>query len=176
MLTLQDLLRTRTTQPPLNKAMYFNGVNAWIKIGNVLDVYYGDYTVMGWFLTTNNSSDNEIIAKGGSCSVGGWKVITQYGYLRGTFNNQNASPFAECIYTGAKVNDGKWHFFAFVIQGLKTTTTRAMLYLDGSVVQTKLNQYNPSKSNQDYLDTSTWDTRYPGALGIAYSEPVEVSK
>jgi hypothetical protein len=172
MLALHDLLRTRTAQPSLNKALYFNGVNAWVRVGNVLDVYYGDFAVMGWFMTTSNFYDNEIVAKGASCSVGGWKVITQYGYLRGSFNNQGAAPYAECIYTGARVSDGRWHFFAFVVRGLKTAATRAMLYLDGSVVETKLNQYNPYMAGQDYLDTSTWDTRYPGALGIAYSEPV----
>jgi hypothetical protein len=32
MLTLQDLLRTRTAQPPLNKAMYFDGVDDRIQI------------------------------------------------------------------------------------------------------------------------------------------------
>jgi len=31
MLTLQDLLRTRTTQPPLNKAMYFSGTSSYIE-------------------------------------------------------------------------------------------------------------------------------------------------
>jgi len=31
MLTLQDLLRTRTTQPSLNKAMYFNGINSYVE-------------------------------------------------------------------------------------------------------------------------------------------------
>jgi hypothetical protein len=32
MLTLQDLLRTRTAQQPLNKAMYFNGTNAYVEV------------------------------------------------------------------------------------------------------------------------------------------------
>jgi hypothetical protein len=35
MLTLQDLLRTRTAQPQLNKAIYFNGVNAYIRISDI---------------------------------------------------------------------------------------------------------------------------------------------
>jgi hypothetical protein len=34
MLTLQDLLRTRTAQPPLNKALYFDGVDDYVKVPN----------------------------------------------------------------------------------------------------------------------------------------------
>jgi hypothetical protein len=34
MLTLQDLLRTRTAQPPLNKALYFNGVNNYVLVSS----------------------------------------------------------------------------------------------------------------------------------------------
>jgi len=43
MLTLQDLLRTRTAQPQLNKAMYFNGVNACVVI---------PLTIYGWSAIT----------------------------------------------------------------------------------------------------------------------------
>jgi len=43
MLTLQDLLRARTAQPQLNKAMYFNGVNTYVVI---------PLTVYGWSAIT----------------------------------------------------------------------------------------------------------------------------
>jgi hypothetical protein len=53
MLTLQDLLRTRTAQPPLNKAMYFDGnSNTYIRFtDNLINnlAYQGKFSILAWF-------------------------------------------------------------------------------------------------------------------------------
>jgi hypothetical protein len=62
MLTLQDLLRTRTAQPQLNKAMYFNGVNAYIEIPHSPSYAKTRHTVMITFKPT--STQYLLISKG----------------------------------------------------------------------------------------------------------------
>jgi len=141
----------------------FNGVNAWIRIGNTpgLNFVQGNFTIAAWIQTTSASSDNEIIAKGGSCAVGGYKLITYNGKLRGTFNNQSASPYYQVV-SNKIVNDNVWHHVVFVVTGLKTQTTIGKLFIDG-----KLDNTGPT------VDTTTWNTSVKDGFGIGYTEKIE---
>src|SRR5207247_853827 len=67
------------------KARGFGGA-AWVDAGNGASVKLlsGSFTISAIIQTSSSSTDNEIVAKGGSCAVGGYKLTTQSGKLRGT--------------------------------------------------------------------------------------------
>ena len=136
---------------------------SWVKIGNrpELNFLQGNFTIVAWIQTTSQSSDNEIVAKGGSCSVGGYKLITYNGRLRGTFNNQSASPYYQVI-SDKVINDNSWHHVVFVVTGLKTSTTVGKLFIDGKLDKTG-----------SIVDTTSWNTSVKDGLGIGYTEKIE---
>ncbi|TMA03915.1 MAG: hypothetical protein E6J94_10295 [Methanobacteriota archaeon] len=154
-----------TTSGPgkIGNARTFGGTSDWINAGNRVPVQItsGDFTVSAWIKTTSTSTDNEIVAKGGSCNVGGYKLITQSGYLRGTFNNQGGSPYYQVV-SGHAINDGAWHLVSFVVTGLQSMSTIGKLYVDGVIDTT-----GPT------IDTSTWDISTPDDLGIGSSDRID---
>jgi hypothetical protein len=80
MLTLQDLLRTRTVQPPLNKAMYFNGMNAYVYVpvsSNL--VFDSDFTVCVWVIPTKVYYGWTGVVDNGRNYVNNWWFLTQNG-------------------------------------------------------------------------------------------------
>ena len=142
------------------KARGFGGA-AWVDAGNSASVQLlsGSFTISAVIQTSSSSTDNEIVAKGGSCAVGGYKLITQSGKLRGTFNNQSAIPYYQVI-SGRTINDGTWHNVAFVVNGLGTKVTAGYLYIDGAL-----------DTAGSAMDTTTWNIVSSSDLGIGYSNP-----
>lgn len=112
------------TSGKVGGALQYDGSGDYVDIGS--DQSYSfirdDFTVETWIKTNSDSNDNEIVAKGGSCADGGYKLITYGGFLRGSFNNQYASPYYD-IVSAKKINDGRWHHVIFVAKGLKTSNT-----------------------------------------------------
>jgi hypothetical protein len=70
MLTLQDLLRTRTSQPPLNKALYFNGVNAYISVN--LSYQFTAITILALVNFPNSSYGSTCIRGAGTGTTRDW--------------------------------------------------------------------------------------------------------
>ena len=142
MLTLQDLLRTRTAQPPLNKAMYFNGTNAYIDTPLLQDSVTS-YTIMVWIRT---DADQGVIVQDRGDGPG--KSITlaiapscgDAGRL--CPNSQFGVPAvgldSEYMWIGVnatkRVNDGVWHNIAGVFSsyaGQSITPSNFKIYVDG---------------------------------------------
>ncbi|MEM5854647.1 MAG: LamG domain-containing protein [Candidatus Aenigmatarchaeota archaeon] len=159
------------TDGKFGKALSFDGEDDWVKIGDVLGFTSGDFTIVAWIKTSSGAPDNEIVAKGGSCAVGGYKLITYNGYLRGSFNNQSANPYYE-IVSNIMLNDSQWHQVAFVVKGLKTNSTYAYLFIDGNQAEIQYGKINPAGTlvGNGPFDTSEWNISTPCSLGIGSSD------
>ena len=159
-------------------AMQFDGVDDFIDIGTSLSYSFthDDFTIEAWIKTTSGKFDNEIVAKGGSCADGGYKLITHEGPLRGSFSNQDAKPYYEIVYNQT-VNDGNWHHVVFVVKGLKTSNTYAYLYIDGEKAPIQCGRINYTYMDGGWIevgegpfDTTTWNISTNSSLGIGYSK------
>ena len=145
-----------------NYAAVFNGKNAWIEAYNSVPFNFtsGSFTFGAWIKTKSDAQDNEILAKGGSCSVGGYKLNTHGGYLRGSINNQGADPYYPVV-SPQKVNDNRWHYVVYRVSNLGAPNTNLSLFIDG----VPSNTYGP-------FSTVTWNTLVQDHFGIGYSDAV----
>jgi hypothetical protein len=160
-----------------DSAYLFDGVDDYVDCGNDPSLnIVGAITVAAWVKTASDKYDNEIVAKGGSCSDGGYKLVTIYGHLQGSFSNHDAKPYHE-IFSDQTINDGNWHHVAFVVKGLKTSNTYTYLYIDGEKAPIQYRRINYtymgggwSDVGEGPFDTSTWDISTSSRLGIGYSK------
>jgi hypothetical protein len=148
MLTLQDLLRTRTAQPPLNKALYFDGVDDYVLVSNSVSLR----------LDNNISILSFVYSLLANASIFGF-IIRQTEYCTHSFYiGSNSEYFAHTYYDGVA-----WPGYAYFtnIYGrwvhLASTFSFPVMrgYLDGSRVVTQtlstLPQTNPQYNANVYI-------------------------
>ena len=139
----------------------FSG-NGWITVPNstAFNFSSGDFAISAWVKTSSNSSDNEIVAKGGSCSVSGYKLITYNGQLRGSINNAGANPYYTVV-SPQQINNGQWHFVVFQVENLTASNMYLSLYIDGGLA----NVSGP-------FSTTSWAPLTSDHFGIGSSDAV----
>jgi len=118
MLTLQDLLRTRTAQPQLNKAMYFNGVNAYINVASSSSLALSSqFTLVGWFLFPPGISGAKGVVQKNQ-QVGDYDYmlyLSLAGYPSVYFKNPAGTAFY-VMYT-VDHRDNSWHYWTGTFDG-----------------------------------------------------------
>ena len=92
--------------------------------------------------------------------MGGYKLNTHGGYLRGSINNQGADPYYTVV-SPQKVNDNRWHYVVYRVSNLGAPNTNLSLFIDG----VPSNTYGP-------FSTVTWNTLVQDHFGIGYSDAV----
>jgi len=154
MLTLQDLLRTRTAQPPLNKAMYFNGTNAYISVPSIkLD---RDLTIMFLFAPTNiaKSRQNPVHKK----YWADFAITLETNGSMSAYHGDNVSGgryFGWNPWPASTFKNNVWSFPAYVRRaGLR----RVEAYVNGSLVNQTTYTIDPVAST----DPITIGTGYAG--------------
>ncbi len=108
-----------------NYSMELNGIDDYIDCGNPISVQFtNDFTITGWF-KTSSAALQRIISKDNAAAGG-------RSYFVRVNTNLDAALFTHSSHPGGVntstlvVNDGEWHFFAFVVEeGVGTT-----LYID----------------------------------------------
>ena len=154
MLTLQDLLRTRTAQPQLNKAMYFNGYNAYVEVSAQLINVYKPFTVMGWFSPNDIIGDRTLFE-----FYGAGNSRVRFAIRNGnTAINEIFSPITYNRFLWGSVKQiyvREWHHFAAVVD--PTGSTNNYQYIDGVLQFTGIS------------DSAKWyQLRQPIKFTIAY--------
>ena len=129
MLTLQDLLRTRTAQPQLNKAMYFNGVNAYILLSKAPYAYLKNpFTWIVWALVYPMTTDIEYIMEQNRTKENfNYEAILQLYYGKVHYWEFDTA-YGLYLVGNTRVDDAKWHQIAFV-----RTATGGAIYVDGKL-------------------------------------------
>ena len=157
----QGILYNASWAAPAFRARFAG--NGWIMIPNstAFNFSSGSFAITAWVKTSSNSSDNEIVAKGGSCSVGGYKIITYYGQLRGSINNAAANPY-ETVVSPQQINNGQWHFVVFQVENLTASNMYLSLYIDGGLA----NVSGP-------FSTTSWNPLTTDHFGIGGSDAID---
>ncbi len=106
-----------------NYSMEFNGADDYIDCGNPISVQFtNDFTITGWF-RTSSAALQRIISKDNAAAGGRSYFVRVNTNLEGGVFVSNVGKNNTSTLV---VNDGDWHFFAFVFeQGVGTT-----LYID----------------------------------------------
>jgi hypothetical protein len=130
MLTLQDLLRTRTAQPQLNKAMYFNGVNAYVNLGTKLTTVT-DFTALIWVAIVSHPSS--------WTGVVGYTVYTDRNWWITLGAARSFSIGGGVMFTGGGVNDivGTPRSLVWAHVGLSKSGNTVKGYYNGVLKWTK---------------------------------------
>lgn len=122
-----------TNDGKFDKALSFDGVNDFISMPNEsnFDFINMQFTVSGWFKTTNSTAaDRMIVAKGGTASNWQWRVnlANDHRLLAGIFEPDSGTIYSK--KSASTVNDGLWHYFAAVMD-TNSSSENVTLYLDG---------------------------------------------
>jgi hypothetical protein len=139
MLTLQDLLRTRTAQPPLNKAMYFNGVNSYVEVPDSPTLQAKPpFTVCAWIFPLSFKSPMRVFGKGeGYFVTGGW-TLNQQDYPNLYVFWWNDGTNRDSVFN-FPIDTGKWSFFCAVFSG-----NQVNVYVNGAFVKGKTTNIFPT--------------------------------
>ena len=144
-------------------SLMFDGSNDYINLGTDSSINLTTYTVSGWFRTSNDSDYKVLVNKGTDTSARNiWITIWKEG--GGTHPDgslvwrSSIGGVADEIdlSSGFNVADGKWHYFAAVLDG----ASEAKLYVDGILVDS-----DSSISTVDTPSTSTIIGNDPNVSG-----------
>lgn len=120
------------------KSVLFNGTTQYGTAGNVLNFERNQgWTISGWF-NSSDTTEGILVAKQGDTNPEGWNVgLNSAGNLSFTMTHTWVTNVI-AKYTNASFNDGGWHHFASVFDGLTfpSSASAVGLYVDGALQAT----------------------------------------
>jgi hypothetical protein len=109
-------------------ALRFDGVNDYVNMGNVLDIY-NSITLSAWIKPDNISREQDIVCKNWQTSFKGYEFgFTPAGELKFRINPTPAS-WTYRYSSGAKITPGVWQHIAVTYDG-----TRIYFYKNGALI------------------------------------------
>jgi len=132
----------RTIQPPLNKAMYFNGTDAYINVTSSSSLALSSqFTLMGWFLFPSTTIGSKgVVQKNPNITDYDYMLyLSTYGCPSVYFKNPSGEAFA-IDYT-VNHRDNRWHLWVGTFDGRYLSmyvdaTLRAATNTGGTTVRT----------------------------------------
>jgi hypothetical protein len=175
MLTLQDLLRTKMTQPPLNKALYFDGVDDYVLVRNNPTLNPDYVTIEAWALAYSKPTWAKIVGKPFTSATSPWQQYTLAHYGNsGMFVfefNVNNTWYAAYGFT---FNLNEWYHVVGVYDGVS-----GKLYVNGNFVSKRdvsgvLSKYDTDLRVGSHLGREYWN----GLISIVriYTRPLADSE
>lgn len=110
-----------------DEALYFDGNDYLVGDAGELSPGAGNATLCGWFKTSSSATMRIFNAQ----ATNYWIIRTNAGKLNGLINSTAGTTN---ITSTANINDGEWHFFAFVID--QTVDSELRLYINGASAAT----------------------------------------
>ena len=140
----------RTAKPPLNKAMYFNGVNSYIQISDSPSIRLVNLSVLSWVQVFSCSSWNVVVSKSTASAN---RPNYEFGVSQNSCNlyawNGGAS-----AYGNYKVSP-----YIFVHIGVTVSGSTTVFYVNGNLI------------NQASWSVNTNYDTYPLFIGTDYPQP-----